>query len=259
MLLLVSHREFYAITRRGAFLRARRWCWSPAWSRLLVGWGLVALFPGALEAGGQSAAVGRQPRLGGLVGGRRVRRPPAALDRTPLGLFGALALLNAAAALFRSQRMEAALHGDEEARIRALLARYGSQDSLGYFATRRDKAVVFAPSGRAASPTGWRPVSASPAATRSATAAAWSRPSTPGSTWPAYAWAPAVMGASEEGAKAYARAGLSALQLGDEAILDAADFDLDGRDMRSPGRPSTGSRAPAYVPDPPARGLTERR
>jgi lysyl-tRNA synthetase class 2 len=46
--------------------------------------------------------------------------------------------------------MEAALHGDEEARIRALLARYGDQDSLGYFATRRDKAVVFSPSGKAA-------------------------------------------------------------------------------------------------------------
>lgn len=40
------------------------------------------------------------------------------------------------------------------------------------------------------------------------------------------------MGASEEGAKAFARAGLGALQLGDEAILHVAGFDLGGRDMR---------------------------
>src|SRR5207244_3313342 len=32
--------------------------------------------------------------------------------------------------------------------------------------------------------------------------------------------------------KAFARAGMGALQLGDEAILNIADFDLDGRDMR---------------------------
>ncbi|ELS58343.1 putative Lysyl-tRNA synthetase [Streptomyces viridochromogenes Tue57] len=43
---------------------------------------------------------------------------------------------------------------------------------------------------------------------------------------------PAAMGASEDGATAYARAGLGALQLGDEAILHVPDFDLDGRDMR---------------------------
>lgn len=47
-----------------------------------------------------------------------------------------------------------------------------------------------------------------------------------------HAWAPAAMGASEDGAKAFARAGLGALQLGDEAILNVAGFDLDGRDMR---------------------------
>ncbi|WP_037885600.1 bifunctional lysylphosphatidylglycerol synthetase/lysine--tRNA ligase LysX, partial [Streptomyces viridochromogenes] len=46
------------------------------------------------------------------------------------------------------------------------------------------------------------------------------------------AWVPAAMGASEDGATAYARAGLGALQLGDEAILHVPDFDLDGRDMR---------------------------
>lgn len=40
------------------------------------------------------------------------------------------------------------------------------------------------------------------------------------------------MGASETGAMAYARAGLRALELGDEAILHAGTFTLDGREMR---------------------------
>ena len=67
-----------------------------------------------------------------------------------LGLFGALALMVAAIVLFRSQRAENALTGEDESAIRGLLELYGKNDSLGYFATRRDKAVVFAPNGRAA-------------------------------------------------------------------------------------------------------------
>ncbi|GKT17897.1 Lysylphosphatidylglycerol biosynthesis bifunctional protein LysX, partial [Aduncisulcus paluster] len=66
------------------------------------------------------------------------------------GLFGALALITAAIVLFRSQRAVNALTGDDESLIRGLLERYGQDDSLGYFATRRDKAVIFAPNGRAA-------------------------------------------------------------------------------------------------------------
>ena len=56
----------------------------------------------------------------------------------------------AAIVLFRSQRAENALTGEDESAIRGLLELYGKNDSLGYFATRRDKSVVFAPTGRAA-------------------------------------------------------------------------------------------------------------
>jgi lysyl-tRNA synthetase class 2 len=48
-----------------------------------------------------------------------------------------------------------------------------------------------------------------------------------------FGWAPAVMGASEEGAEAYVRAGLEALSLGDEAIVEFSDYTLDGRHMRA--------------------------
>ncbi|WP_367047188.1 bifunctional lysylphosphatidylglycerol synthetase/lysine--tRNA ligase LysX [Streptomyces sp. Je 1-332] len=231
-LLVLARKEFSADSRRGAVRRAVLVLVAGLAVAILVGWGLVALFPGTLPRG-EALPWAANRVCGGLVTGHDFGgRPPRALHFW-LGLLGALALLNAAATLFRSQRMEAALHGDEEPRIRALLGTYGAQDSLGYFATRRDKAVVFSPSGKAAVTyrveAGVCLASGDPVGDREA--------------WPhaigawldvarQYAWAPAVMGASEEGATAYARSGLGALQLGDEAILHVAGFDLDGRDMR---------------------------
>ncbi|WP_428950691.1 bifunctional lysylphosphatidylglycerol synthetase/lysine--tRNA ligase LysX [Streptomyces sp. cg35] len=232
VVLLRARREFSAQSRRGSVRRAFAVLLVGLAVAILVGWGLVALFPGTLPAG-QRLLWAADRVCGGLVsGGTFDGRPPRPLYFL-LGLFGALALLNACATMFRSQRMEAALHGDEEPRIRALLGAYGSQDSLGYFATRRDKAVVFSPSGKAAVTyrveAGVCLGSGDPVGDREA--------------WPhaigawldvarRHGWSPAVMGASEEGATAFARAGLGALQLGDEAILYVADFDLNGRDMR---------------------------
>ncbi|QIB42253.1 bifunctional lysylphosphatidylglycerol synthetase/lysine--tRNA ligase LysX [Streptomyces aureoverticillatus] len=233
VLLILARGEFYADSRRGPVRRAVGVLAAGIGLAILVGWGLVELFPGTLPRGERLLWAANRV-CGGLIHGHDYfdGSPPRPLFFL-LGLFGALALLNAAMTLFRSQRMEAALHGDEEPRIRALLGRYGDQDSLGYFATRRDKAVVFSPSGKAAVTyrveAGVCLASGDPVGDREA--------------WPhaigawldvarRYAWAPAVMGASEEGAKAFARAGLGALQLGDEAILHVADFDLDGRDMR---------------------------
>ncbi|MGW2629031.1 bifunctional lysylphosphatidylglycerol synthetase/lysine--tRNA ligase LysX [Streptomyces chattanoogensis] len=233
-LLLAAHREFYAITRRGAFLRAIGVLAGGLVAAVLIGWGLVSLFPGTLASGGGNRLLWTANRVSGeLAFGHPFTGHPPHWVGTVVGLLGALALLNAAAALFRSQRMEAALHGDEESRIRALLDRYGSQDSLGYFATRRDKAVVFSPSGKAAVTyrveTGVCLASGDPVGDREAwgpAIEAWLEVAG------RYGWQPAVMGASEDGAKAFARAGLGALQLGDEAILHVKDFELDGRDMR---------------------------
>ncbi|MGW6294335.1 bifunctional lysylphosphatidylglycerol synthetase/lysine--tRNA ligase LysX [Streptomyces sp. NPDC055058] len=230
--LIVARGEFYALSRHGAVRRALAVLAAGLVVAVLAGWGLVALFPGGLPRG-QSLAWAANRVLGGLVPGSTFDGSPPRPLYFLLGLFGALALLNAAATLFRSQRLEAALHGDEETRIRALLRAYGDQDSLGYFATRRDKAVVFSPSGKAAVTyrveTGVCLGSGDPVGDREAwphAVEAWLEVAR------RHAWTPAVMGASEEGARAYVRAGLGALQLGDEAILHVADFDLGGRDMR---------------------------
>src|SRR5215469_16595491 len=49
-----------------------------------------------------------------------------------------------------------------------------------------------------------------------------------------HAWRPAVMGCSELGAEVWCREGdLTALELGDEAIVNVSDFSLSGRAMRN--------------------------
>ncbi|MFG2602710.1 bifunctional lysylphosphatidylglycerol synthetase/lysine--tRNA ligase LysX [Streptomyces sp. NPDC048514] len=232
LLLVVARSEFYAASRHGAVRRALGVLLAGLVAAVLLGWGLVSLFPGTLPQS-QHLAWAADRVCGGLVANSSFDGRPARQVTFVLGLLGALALLNAVVTLFRSQRLEAALHGDEEARIRALLAAYGERDSLGYFATRRDKAVVFSPSGKAA--VAYR--------VEAGVCLAGGDPVGDPEAWPRaieawleaarrHAWAPAVMGASEDGARAYARAGLGALQLGDEAIVHVASFDLSGRDMR---------------------------
>ncbi|MGD3105061.1 phosphatidylglycerol lysyltransferase domain-containing protein [Streptomyces sp. YGL11-2] len=137
-------------------------------------------------------------------------------------------------AAFRTVRSTDPITADDEERLRALLARHGDRDSLGYFALRRDKSVLFSPSGKAA--VTYRVVGGVSLASADPLGdpEAW-----PGAIacWLAEArehgWAPAVMGASEEGGTVYARHGLDALELGDEAIVETAEFTLGGRAMRT--------------------------
>ena len=68
------------------------------------------------------------------------------------------------------------------------------------------------------------------------------------------------MGASEAGATAYRRAGLRVLEIGDEAVLTVARFDLDDPDLRA-GPAERAAAAPRRVhgADPPARSLSAGR
>jgi lysyl-tRNA synthetase class 2 len=121
----------------------------------------------------------------------------------------------------------------EADRIRELLAT-PCADSLSYFALRDDKSVVFSPSGKAA--IAYRVVAGVSLATGDPLG---DREAWPGAieAWLAeakrYAWIPAVLGAGEHGATVYRRHGLDALELGDEAIVEVADFTLSTRAMRS--------------------------
>jgi lysyl-tRNA synthetase, class II len=201
----------------------------------IVACGLVWAFPGGLHASADKVEWAVNHVLGGLGTASTLDiagRPPAIVTFL-CGLLGGLAFIAAAYVLFRPSQPHAALTDEQSARIRDLLARYGEADSLGYFATRRDKAVIFAPSGRAA--VTYRVIFG--------TSLASGDPIGDPDAWPQaiqawlnearqYAWAPGVLGASEAGGMAYQRAGLDALQLGDEAIVETAEFELDGRAMR---------------------------
>ncbi|MEU1316066.1 phosphatidylglycerol lysyltransferase domain-containing protein [Streptomyces tibetensis] len=151
---------------------------------------------------------------------------------------GALGLLTAVTTIylaFRPEHPAARLTAEDEAALRALLDKHGRRDSLGHFALRRDKAVVFSPSGKAA--VTYRVVSGVMLASGD--------PIGDVEAWPgaierfmdearAHSWTPAVMGCSETGGEVWTReTGLDALELGDEAVVDVADFSLAGRAMRN--------------------------
>ncbi|HEY0238971.1 MAG TPA: bifunctional lysylphosphatidylglycerol synthetase/lysine--tRNA ligase LysX, partial [Friedmanniella sp.] len=203
-----------------------------------VGMALVTVFPNEL--------VGPRGRLAWIV--ERLARsvfssesdlvaspvssPPGWVS-TVVGLLLGLSLLAAVVMLTRSQRLAARMSPADEPLVRALVAQSGD-DSLAYFATRRDKSVVFAPDGGAA--VTYR--------VDLGVCLASSDPIGPSARWePAirawqalvdtYGWTPAVVGASEAGATAYARdLGLRVIRIGDEAVLHPRDFHLADRDMR---------------------------
>ncbi|MFD5971404.1 phosphatidylglycerol lysyltransferase domain-containing protein [Streptomyces sp. NPDC060311] len=152
-----------------------------------------------------------------------------------LGALGLLTAITTIYLAFRPEHPAARLTEDDESRLRDLLARHGGRDSLGHFALRRDKAVVFSPSGKAA--VTYRVVSGVMLASGD--------PIGDVEAWPgaierfmdearAHSWTPAVMGCSETGGEVWTReTGLDALELGDEAVVDVADFSLAGRAMRN--------------------------
>jgi lysyl-tRNA synthetase class 2 len=202
---------------------------------VLLGWGLTAAFPGDLTDAWERFAWAFNHTTGEVLQLRRlgVAEGPPWLD----ALLDFSATFVAAAALytlFRGVRSRRLRTDEEELHVRQLLAEYGEDDSLGYFSTRRDKSVVFAPSGRAA--VTYRVLAG--------TSVASADPIGDPEAWPEavqawlaeahiYGWTPGVLGASERGAKVYTDAGLKALEIGDEAVLDVRDFSLAGPERRS--------------------------
>ncbi|QNP73127.1 DUF2156 domain-containing protein [Streptomyces roseirectus] len=159
--------------------------------------------------------------------------PPVWVDVAVNGMSTALVLAVLYAA-FRSRRTVDPLSPEDEERLRELLERHGERDSLGYFSLRREKSVVWSPTRKAA--VAYRVVGGVCLASGDPLGdpEAW-----PGAIEPwlararAHGWVPAVMGASEEAGTVYRRHGLDALELGDEAIVEVAEFTLEGRAMRT--------------------------
>ncbi|MGB7362945.1 MAG: bifunctional lysylphosphatidylglycerol synthetase/lysine--tRNA ligase LysX [Rhodococcus sp. (in: high G+C Gram-positive bacteria)] len=232
-LLLASRHEFDTKVRPGAGWKALGVLIAGLVVGTLAGWALLAAFPGSLPR--SETLLWSLNRVAGLalVANEQFSGRPHGFLNFLLGLVAFLALVAAVITLFRSQRATNALTGTDESALRGLISRTGGDDSLAYFATRRDKAVVFAPSGRAAITyrveVGVCLASGDPIGAREAwphAIDAWLEMAS------RYGWAPAVMGASETGAAAFRRAGLVVLELGDEAVLQTRSFTLDGPEMR---------------------------
>ncbi|MBT2224625.1 phosphatidylglycerol lysyltransferase domain-containing protein [Nonomuraea sp. NEAU-A123] len=148
---------------------------------------------------------------------------------------GTLTVVTTLYLLLRPERPISELTAEDERRLRELLDRHGQRDSLGYFALRRDKSVLFSPSGKAA--IAYRVVSGVMLASGD--------PIGDPEAWPAaidgfmtearlHAWVPAVIGCGETGGEVWTRrTGMSALELGDEAVVEVAGFTLEGRAMRN--------------------------
>ena len=138
---------------------------------------------------------------------------------------------------------------EDEQRLRRLLDKHGHRDSLGYFALRRDKSVIWSPTGKAAIT--YRVVQG--------VALASGDPIGDPEAWPGamavyrrlaqeHAWTIAVIGCGEQGATVFKReCGLSALELGDEAVVDTRDFTLCGRPMRGVRQACTRVKRAGYT------------
>ncbi len=232
--LALTYRQFYTKVRRGAALAALGVLVAGLSVATLVGWGLVLLVPGSLQPGERfNYAVNRVVAFSSIdprtFDGHHTIAPINGL----LGLLGALALMAAAVVLLRSQRLKSLMTADDERLVRALVTTFNDDDSLAYFSTRRDKAVVFSADGRAGIT--YR--------VELSVGVAGGDPIGDPAAWPAaieafltlcerYGWHPAAMGASSRGAAAYHAAGFGSLSIGDEAILRTRTFSLNGPAMK---------------------------
>lgn len=162
---------------------------------------------------------------------------PKAADFVGFCLFG-LGTVTAVTTAYLALRPAAPvpyLSGSDVSRMRDLLGQHGDRDSLGYFALRHDKSVIWSPTGKACVP--YRVVSGVMLASGD--------PLGDYEAWPLamhrfmaeadrYAWVPAVLGCSQLGAEVWTReTGLAALELGDEAVVNTETFSLKGRVMRN--------------------------
>jgi lysyl-tRNA synthetase, class II len=151
------------------------------------------------------------------------------------GGLGLITVIMTAYLFLRPAEPQGRLGAVDATRIRGLLDKYGDSDSLGYFALRDDKSVIWSPTGK----------SCICYRVQSGVMLASGDPLGDPEAWPGaihefldmaarHAWAPAVVGCSELGAEVWCRTGdLTALELGDEAVVEVAEFSLQGRPMRN--------------------------
>jgi lysyl-tRNA synthetase class 2 len=236
VLLWVYRAEFYALgDPRTRWLAVRVFALLAVLSTLL-GVVVVELRRDDIIGSASLSAVVQHVWLGmaGISGPLRFRKDDDLVSAMLLGL-GLLTALTTIYLVLRPVRPQQLLSPSDETRMRDLLQRYGARDSLGFFALRRDKSVLWSESGKSC--IAYRVVSGVMLASGD--------PLGDPEAWPGairafideadrHAWTPAVIGCSQLGGQVWCReASYDALELGDEAVVDVDSFTLDGRGMRN--------------------------
>ncbi|MEV4708538.1 phosphatidylglycerol lysyltransferase domain-containing protein [Actinoplanes sp. NPDC049316] len=251
LVLTVERHRFRARGDVGSRWRALGVCAGFIGTGFLLGFVEVALRAGQIAGAAGPLQWAQHVALGmvGVTGPLRFDHAATAtaVDLTT-GAFGLLGFGAGAVLLLRPGTRRAGWADGEEARVRDLLSCHGETDSLGYFALRRDKSFIWAPSRRAA--VAYRVVngvslaSGDPLGNPSAwpeAIAAWL------SDCDAHGWTPAVLACSTAGGTAYRRLGLDVIELGDEAVLDVPGFSLQGRPMRTVRQAVARTRRAGYT------------
>ena len=237
VVLVIFRKEFYAVsdpsTKRQPFTVFIR----ILLLTVLSGVTLIYFRHGHQVVGNPTFSDVLQTVLQGLVG---ISGPIKFASRTvsdtvdnTLGALGVFTVVLPLWLYFRRVTPLAKLSSDEIEQVRKLIQHDADQDSLGYFATRRDKSVVWTQNQKAG--IAYR--------VQGGVMLASGDPFGEFSLWPdaineflniarAYAWTPAVMGCSDRGGEVWVEhAEMTAIDIGDEAIIKVSDFTLEGRPM----------------------------
>lgn len=163
-----------------------------------------------------------------------------------------LGLLIATTTIIRALRpVERIAHmsSEEKTKVKQLIEKYPSDDSLGYFALRDDKDVIWAKNGKAA-------ITYS---VINGTMVASGDPLGDPECWPAaieafileasrHAWIPAVYGCTEKAGEIWQReTECDALEIGDEAIVLVEDFKIDTPQLKSVRQMGNKARKEGYA------------
>ncbi|HIW95726.1 MAG TPA: bifunctional lysylphosphatidylglycerol synthetase/lysine--tRNA ligase LysX [Candidatus Corynebacterium gallistercoris] len=227
LVFLVKRRSFAASTVGGAFRRAlTAWVIGVA-CVFAIATALVFAFPGSLQGSSRILWVLSHSVVFSLVDARHLNGNAPLEVELIVAVLAAAVLLTAGLILLRSQHDQNSMAARDEEAIRGMVGRFNANDSLAYFATRRDKSVVFEPKGRAAVTYrvegGVCLASADPIGDPDhwdAAVRAWLDRAEK------FGWMPATIGTSERGARVFERFGLRSIHLGDEAVIDTSQIHL---------------------------------
>ena len=237
VILVIFRKEFYAIsdptTKRQPFVIFFRILFLTIFSGIF----LIYFRHGNQLIGNPNFIDVLQTVLRGLVGvSGPIEFTSTTVSHTVDNTLGALGIFTIILPLwlyFRRVRPITTTTSEDLEQIKELIKHDTDQDSLGYFATRKDKSVVWTQNKKAG--IAYR--------VQGGVMLASGDPFGEFSLWPdaineflkiarEHAWTPGVMGCSDRGGEVWVEhAEMIAIDIGDEAIIKVSEFTLEGRPM----------------------------